>query len=70
MFFFSACNKDYLIVQGPKKVSVYLLQYNASGYLCVPVDISDYFALFYANPKKEAESSLLPVMYKKGLFKK
>lgn len=69
MFFFNTYNKDYLIVQEPKKVSVYLLQYNVSGYLCVPVDVSDYFALFYANPKKEAESSLLPVMYKKGLFK-
>jgi len=70
MFFFNACNKDYLIIQGAKKVSVFLLQYNASGYLCVPVDISDYFALFYANPKKEAESSLLPVAYKKRIFKK
>lgn len=70
MFFFNAYNKDYLIVQEDKKVSIYLLQYNASGYLCVPVDVSDYFALFYANPKKEAEASLLPVMYKKGLFKK
>ena len=70
MFFFNAFNKDYLIIQEHKKISVFLLQYNASGYLCVPIDISDYFSLFYANAKKEAESSLLPVMYKKGLFKK
>lgn len=70
MYFFTAYNKDYLIVDSLKKLCVFSLQYSASGYLCVPIDISDYFALFYANVKKEAESSLLPVMYKKGLFKK
>ena len=70
MFFFNACNKDYLIVHGLKKISVFLIQYNSSGYLCVPVDLSDYFALFYSNVKKESEASLLPVMYKKRLFKK
>jgi len=70
MYFFNACNKDYLIVENGHKINIFLLQYNSSGYLCVPVNISDYFALFYANTKKENEASLLPVMYKKGLFKK
>jgi len=70
MFFFNEDNKDYLIVQEIKKISVYALQYNPRGYLCTPIDISSYFALFHSNSKKEAESSLLPVMYKKSLFKK
>lgn len=70
MYFFNVNNKDYLIVENSKNLAVFSLLYSASGYLCTPVDISDYFALFYANAKKEAESSLLPVMYKKGLFKK
>ena len=70
MYFFSVNNKDYLIIENPKKLSVFSLSYNSSGYLCVPVDISNYFALFYSNAKKEDISSLLPVMYKKSLFKK
>lgn len=70
MFFMSANNKDYLIVDNARKLSVFMIMYNASGYLCVPVDISDYYSLFYANQKKEDASSLLPVMYKKKTFAK
>lgn len=70
MFFMSANNKEYLIVDNARKLSVFMIMYNASGYLCVPVDISDYYSLFYANQKKEDASSLLPVMYKKKAFAK
>lgn len=70
MYFFNVNNKDYLVIDNSRKVAVFSLSYNASGYLCVPVEVSDYFALFYSNAKKEEVSSLLPVMYKKSLFKK
>lgn len=70
MYLFNVNNKDYLIIANVKNISVFSISYNVSGYLCVPVDISDYFALFYSNTKTEDVSSLLPVMYKKKLFKK
>lgn len=70
MFFMSTNNKEYLIVDTSKKLSVFMITYNANGYLCVPTNLSNYFSLFYANQKKEDMSSLLPVMYKKKTFAK
>lgn len=70
MFFMNANKKEYLIVDTSKKLSIFMITYNVAGYLCVPVELSDYFSLFYANQKKEDVSSLLPVMYKKKMFGK
>lgn len=70
MYFFNSNNKEYLIIGGNKKLSLFMITYNASGYLCVPVTLSDYFSLFYPDARREDAASLLPVMYKKGLFKK
>ena len=70
MYFFNSNNKEYLIIDNHKKLSLFLITYNSSGYLCVPVGLSDCFSLFYKDVKKEDVSTLLPVMYKKRLFKK
>ena len=68
MYFLTANNKEYLLVETSKKIAVFMITYNASGYLCVPIDISSYFSLFYSNPKNEDVASLLPVEYKKKWF--
>lgn len=68
MYFLTANNKEYLLVETSKKFTVFMITYNASGYLCVPIDISSYFSLFYSNPKNEDVASLLPVEYKKKWF--
>ena len=70
MFFFNANNKEFLLIDNNKKLSVFVITYNASGYLCAPVELSSYFSLFYTNAKKDVDTSLLPVMYKKHIFKK
>ena len=70
MYFFSSNNKEYLIVDSNKKISVFMINYNVTGYLCVPIELSDYFSLFYPDAKREDISSLLPVMYKKSGLKK
>jgi len=70
MYFFSSNNKEYLVIDSNIKLSLFMIKYNASGYLCVPTPLSDYFSLFYPDAKREDVSSLLPVMYKKGLLKK
>ena len=70
MYFFNSNNKEYLLVDTNKKLELFMIKYNASGYLCVPVQLSNYYSLFYPDAKKEENSSLLPVMYKKRLFKK
>lgn len=70
MYFFNSNNKEYLVISGNKKLSVFMITYNASGYLCVPVELSDNFSLFYPDTKREDDESLLPVMYKKGFLRK
>lgn len=69
MSFFSSNNRDYLLINGNKKIFVFFITYNSSGYLCTPIELSDYFSLFYPDTKREADTSLLPVMYKKGFLR-